>query len=394
MHIQKELQALSLPAIYQRNGTDCFLDPYREKLIPATPEEYVRQRVAAWLEKVLAVPNQVILVEQHLSHYGIKSKDRADIVVHRETSNGLLPLAVIECKADSVFISEATIHQAMRYADAMECNFMFLTNGIEMLCYKYDEEKNQYFELSSMPTYEDMLAGKATYMPPPNTIIRPSLEQAYDKNIQEKYLDEWIIGTATNKHIVPYIINLFECLMDGSHHLPQRTNHGFALIQDYGVRMMSYGNAAGYTYYAPYRSFLICDEKRNHQFVSIGFNAYGNDKTILCVAIDDYKKSHHALQLLIDTYMDIKEQTATIWHNGRIAVGHQGSGKAAELKKLIFEKCPALIHEDKIQLGSISLNRLLYLDESDVCDFIYNLINYALLRDEYRSSVRQKRDEK
>lgn len=389
MQIKDELQGMPLPRIYKRNGADCFLDPYREKLISVTPEEYVRQRVAIWLEKKLSVPNRVIIVEQHLAHYGLQNRDRADIVIHRDTGEEMFPIAVVECKAENVFISDATVQQVIRYADAMGCDYIFLTNGIEMQCYKYDETQKQYFELGDMPTYSDMLSGKANYMPFISPPVRPTLEQIYDSAIQQRYIDEWVIGSATEKRIIPYIVNLFECFMDTTHHLPKEKISGFTLVKDYGVRMMSYGNASGYNYFAPYRSFLICDNKGNHQFVSLGFNAYGNDKTILCVAIDDYKKSHHALQLLVDAYMNVQNHAITFWHNGRIAVGHQGSGKTSELKNLISQKYPQILQNEKIMLGNVPANKMLYLDDTGMTDFVYNLINYALLRDEYRSIIKK-----
>ena len=46
MQIQYELEAIVLPPMYKRNGQDCFFDPYREKLIPVTPEEIIRQKIA------------------------------------------------------------------------------------------------------------------------------------------------------------------------------------------------------------------------------------------------------------------------------------------------------------------------------------------------------------
>lgn len=62
MQIQDELKGMPLPPIYKRNSADCFLDPYREKLISVTPEEYVCQRGAIWLKKRLSVPNRVIML--------------------------------------------------------------------------------------------------------------------------------------------------------------------------------------------------------------------------------------------------------------------------------------------------------------------------------------------
>jgi hypothetical protein len=74
-----ELEPITLPPKYKRNGQECFFDPYRQKLISVTPEEVIRQKIAGWLEVTLNVPRECILLEQHLSHYQIDSNVRADI---------------------------------------------------------------------------------------------------------------------------------------------------------------------------------------------------------------------------------------------------------------------------------------------------------------------------
>ena len=80
-HIEFEKQ--KLPKIYERQGKDCYLDPIREKLIFITPEETVRQQVISYLLNVLKVPKNMIDVEIHLSHYGVKSKRRVDILINK-----------------------------------------------------------------------------------------------------------------------------------------------------------------------------------------------------------------------------------------------------------------------------------------------------------------------
>ncbi|MBR1732016.1 MAG: type I restriction enzyme HsdR N-terminal domain-containing protein, partial [Ruminococcus sp.] len=65
MNIQKAL----IPKIYKRNGKECFLDPIRKKLIQITPEEIVRQKVISYLINEMNVPESMISVEEHLSHY-------------------------------------------------------------------------------------------------------------------------------------------------------------------------------------------------------------------------------------------------------------------------------------------------------------------------------------
>ena len=75
-----------LPKIYKRQNKKCYLDPIREKLIFITPEETVRQQVISYLLNVLNVPAKMIDVEVHLSHYGIKSRRRVDILINKYLS--------------------------------------------------------------------------------------------------------------------------------------------------------------------------------------------------------------------------------------------------------------------------------------------------------------------
>ena len=72
----------SLPEVYKRHGKECYLDPVRQKLIYITPEETVRQRMISYLVQELDIPKEAILVEEHLAHYHVNSKRRADIIVH------------------------------------------------------------------------------------------------------------------------------------------------------------------------------------------------------------------------------------------------------------------------------------------------------------------------
>lgn len=131
-----------------RKGKECFYDIYRAKLIPVTPEEVVRQKIAHWCVKKMQVPPQVIILEQHLSHYQIPSRDRADIIIHEETETGLLPLAVIECKATSVALCEKTFHQCFSYSELLQTEYAIITNGVELLAYKYNQNLAYHITLN------------------------------------------------------------------------------------------------------------------------------------------------------------------------------------------------------------------------------------------------------
>ena len=58
MVISEQLEKIPKPRVYNRKGTDCFYDSYRENMVPATPEEEVRQKLLVWLEKECHVPKK------------------------------------------------------------------------------------------------------------------------------------------------------------------------------------------------------------------------------------------------------------------------------------------------------------------------------------------------
>lgn len=383
MYIEKIINNVKLPPVYNRNNKPCYYDPFRQKLIPVTPEEKIRQQIAIWFVENKNVPIDKVILEQHLSHYCIDSKDRADIIIHRDTEEGLLPIAVVECKAPTVAISDMVLEQCFGYAIKLHAKYAIVTNGIDIISYVFNEDKQQFFELSEIPSYSEMTSNQAVSLFEYEVIPRPSYDEMFDVSTQQGYIDDYIIGSRTSVDNRGHAINILEALLDEEHTITT-CNRSFQIVDDLGVRILNYGNAAGFDYVAPYRSFLIKDSCGNHQIVSVGFNAYGNDKTILCVAIDDYKKSHHSLQLLIDTYMKKSQDKLLFTHSGKISIGHSGSGCASDLMNYVKERSSLIIKDGTVVLGEILCVKLLSFEDLDFCNFILNLIEYALLRDGFR----------
>lgn len=124
-------------------------------------------------------------------------------------------------------------------------------------------------------------------------------------------------------------------LQDQRYSLRSQSFNGINLIEDGGLRYMSYGNAAGGTYPGYYRYFIVEDKEGNHQIVSMSIFAtaktindpvYGTRKgiTYLVVAIDDFDKSHNSLQLSIDKYVYVGKMECKIWHDGTLTAGKKG----------------------------------------------------------------------
>ena len=84
-------------------------DPIRKKLILISPEEIVRQQVIQFLIKDMQVPTEYIEVEVPMSYFKKGLKGRADIIVYGERDNQLIPLLIIECKANHVPLTESVL---------------------------------------------------------------------------------------------------------------------------------------------------------------------------------------------------------------------------------------------------------------------------------------------
>lgn len=397
INIAKQL----LPPVYKRHGRECYLDPVRQKLIYITPEETVRQRMISYLMNELRIPKEAILVEEHLAHYHVDSKRRADIIVHGTKAGMAYPILVVECKAPEVYLDEKAHVQVFDYCDALGADYAMVCNGYEMYCYKYSKAENVYNELNIIPSYREILDGKGEIKISetlPDRIPFEKIEQHLKKVFAEYPADYYgeDISKTTPMEIAKVAFNLQEALYDVRHHIPVGDYGIFKLIEDYGIRMLTYGNAGGGQFFAPYRSFLI-EYKGSTEFVSFAFSTYGRTekegiiKTCMNVAHDNEKETHHALQLSFDDNVQVVNGVVAFYHSGRIAVGNQGSGKIDELRMFVAERYPKIIDGKRFNMGTLKNDHLWNIDQADVIEIITNCISYALIRDEYREYVKQRK---
>ncbi|MBE3588752.1 MAG: type I restriction enzyme HsdR N-terminal domain-containing protein [Thermoanaerobacteraceae bacterium] len=398
MNIETQLKSVSFPKIFRSNGEKCYFDLYRKRLIRVTPKETVRQRIASFFEKHLGFPRDMILLDVPINYYVENCKGRADIIIHEiNDDNTLKPLAIIECKANSLALTDNVFERVIRYADEIGADYVMVTNGIEIEIAKYNEISDSYDLVNSLLTYREMVNG--VYLPKNEENIAPRLNYNELRNL--KLIDDFnqnnesrVFGVDTLPALKPHIVNLYQCLMDTSHSLPPLVRSMFALIEDIGIRYMEYGNAGGGFYCGNYRSFLIKDEKDDTQIISISLfgtdpNFRGENRhgyTSIVVAIDQYKRSHTCLQYNIDMYAILEGSYLSFFHNGRIS---RRSSK--DLLSFIrdTESNLAISESGEINLGKIPIDKLLYLDDNDVSNFIYNLIEYAILRDKFYYSCKK-----
>lgn len=376
---QKLLNNLHLPPIHKSHGKEYYVDPFRERLILKTPEETVRQRVLQYLLTCKNVPKEMIQVEMRLSKYQLYSALRADIIVEKFQKDEVSPLAVIECKAPEIMIGDSAIQQVVSYADALNADYILVTNGDCVIAARYEADSDQYVILNELPDYQSMLCGQGDHLPEEKPKDRFPFEELY-KN-KEYYLG-YEFNPDTPGELLTFLTNLWECFLDTTHKMPERQYKHFRLIKDYGIRFLSCGNAGGGNYQGAYRSFLV-EYQADAKFMNLGFFDYGSH-TILTVSVDkDNNKPHNSLQYDVNAIIRNGERYS-FPHHGRIALGKKGSGKVSELKELIRNEAPELLVGGDIFLGALQNKKLLYLDDPDVTDLVERLLTYALIRDVFR----------
>ena len=171
----------------------------------------------------------------------------------------------------------------------------------------------------------------------------------------------------------------------------------FELLKDEGVQWKSYGNASGGLFEGWYRIFLIAYHKKKMR-IAFSISTYTTSekpdiiKTSINIGINDGKNVHHSLQFVADTYMLADKEKIFFWHSGKMAVGKIGSAKSEEVRNYVVKYYPAIeLKGKKLYLGTLTNNRPWQFDDEEIVNLMENFISYALLRDDYRKIVKEKR---
>ena len=150
------IQVLALPdhgvkTKHDAAGPQVF-DPLRGRWVALTPEEWVRQHFLNHLIIDLRWPAGRIIVEHGLRLNGLSQ--RADIVLHGPDGG---PLALVECKAPSVPITQRTFEQAGRYNTVFKVPYLLVTNGFQHYCCRVDHVTGRVDFLPALPHHDTML---------------------------------------------------------------------------------------------------------------------------------------------------------------------------------------------------------------------------------------------
>jgi type I site-specific restriction endonuclease len=138
--------------IEKKEGKPTIFDEIRKKFLILSPEEWVRQNLIKFLIQEKNVPAGLIVIEKGLKVNQLNK--RTDIVIYKRDGKAGM---IVECKAPSVKISQATFEQIARYNMSLRVPLLVVSNGLEHYCCKIDFEKEQYSFLKDIPTFDMIL---------------------------------------------------------------------------------------------------------------------------------------------------------------------------------------------------------------------------------------------
>ncbi|MBN2663157.1 MAG: type I restriction enzyme HsdR N-terminal domain-containing protein [Bacteroidales bacterium] len=135
--------------IKKKNNKDYIFDIIRKKYILLTPEEWVRQNLIHYLVKILNYPAQLLGVEKQINVFN--TIKRPDIIVFDKK---LQPIIIVECKNNKIKITQQTFNQAVNYYLELRPKYFILSNGINHLCCKIED--NNCIFLKEIPNFSDL----------------------------------------------------------------------------------------------------------------------------------------------------------------------------------------------------------------------------------------------
>ena len=132
------------------NGKEQIFCEWRHRWVRLTPEEWVRQQLLHRLVEQLAYPASRIAVEVPLEIIQSSNRKihRADAVVYDRT---MQPVMLIECKAETVALTQKTLDQALVYNRKLNVPYLMLHNGPQTIVAQVSETGITL--LPSIPTF-------------------------------------------------------------------------------------------------------------------------------------------------------------------------------------------------------------------------------------------------
>ena len=130
------------------NKQKYVFDRFRKKFVTLTPEEWVRQNLANYLNLQKKCPVSLLALEVGLEVNTLKK--RCDVLLYDRYGK---PLLIAECKAPNVKINQDVFDQISIYNLTLKVPYLIVTNGLQHYFCKIDVEKKEFGFFDVIPEY-------------------------------------------------------------------------------------------------------------------------------------------------------------------------------------------------------------------------------------------------
>ncbi len=132
------------------NGKEQIFCEWRHRWVRLTPEEWVRQQLLHRMAE-MGYPASLIAVETAIT-LG-QAKKRCDAVVYNRF---MAPIMLIECKAETVPLTQKTLDQALTYNRRLNVPYLVLHNGPQTIFVTIEPNGTNTIS-QRLPRYADLL---------------------------------------------------------------------------------------------------------------------------------------------------------------------------------------------------------------------------------------------
>jgi hypothetical protein len=318
----------------------------------------------------------------------------------------LAALAVVECKAPSVFITPSVIGQAERYADQLGSPFVVVTNGGCTQVFQREPNRS-HVEIPDLPTYDESTRGEhhveALRPEPPVPPLPVDIDARPDcLELHRRYRSE-VVGSSSSASVAVLALKLDDALRGANRPaLTSFEKHGIRLIEDLGVNDRDPGSPVGASWPGRYRDLLI-EDSTGHRFV-VGLAVLGSCKTTdrsrasgywmrggetyLVAASSDGAEYESTLQLQLAKSLGVSEEEWRLGHDGALTAG-KGGVKRETLFSALRSTTPFLVGQGIVDLGSVP--RRGPIEAEALQDLTARLASYCLVRRTVKQQVKAAR---
>lgn len=387
MDLKISLKQFTPKNVFIRNGTKCYYDPYRQMLIPLTPETLLLYKMESYVHKVMGVPKHMMSMSQSFRKYGVDSARVIDIVIQDVIDGEIKPIGIVECKSSTLSLYNTNTSHIEELAKKADINYLVVTNGRDVNSFISRKDRLSFWKIDNIPNYEtictshkEALAADFAALPPGTKVKTPVKKEVKNLKFNSK---------TTPKELQPAVMSLVKSLNDQKNKIKPAVAEGISIVADLGHRKKNISFGTDNLPKVQLRSFLIKDFYNNHQIVSFDLTPNDAGAPILSVTLDDYQNRQIIYTIDLNTSLTQTPKGYALKFDFAAVLSKETADLKTDVWEMVKAKAPHLIDGKVIHFGCFDTLDTIRLDHELTGEVFAHMTQFALILDEYREQVKR-----